>query len=124
MSAPVPSEIAPPVWLFMSACIAYDASTQVTMECKLSAPSVRVWSRVPCRYSSSLRSLDQSCSVGLETRVHRNAIVGWVSVLPRWETYSSFATTWWNVSVSLRVSVRDVRLCHIGPCVLVWLRAS
>ena len=74
INSPRPKDMAPPVWLFMSGWIAYDASTQVTKFLMSSAARTYDKFLVPCRYSSTRLSLIRSYSVHVLTRVVKKAM--------------------------------------------------
>ena len=76
MIRPLPRETAPPGQLFMSACTAYDALTEVFITGMLSADTILGISMVECTYCNSCRNLAQSSTSDMDTLVHRNTMVG------------------------------------------------
>ena len=77
----------------------YEASTHARSLLRLSAPRVYLrCSSVPLMYSKSCSSLDSSCTVLLDTRVHRKATGSSMSMRVRIDTYSNLADTQWKRS--------------------------
>jgi hypothetical protein len=87
---PMPQEIPPPVWLFMSMCTANDASTNDFILPMSTHPKTNLSSRVPRRYCSTRLSFLQSSSSGLETLVVRNATAFCMSSRHLLQMYSNW----------------------------------
>ena len=92
----LPSESVPPMWLFMSGCAAYDASTHHFTTSIPYAPRVRQSPSVPLRKPIRQTNFSQSSSSGDFTRVVREAIVACMSGLDRLLMNRSFATYQWK----------------------------
>ena len=127
-----PNDIVPPVWLFISLCTAYEASTQVSNSIGLSAASTRSSSIVDFRKCKRRRNLVQSCSVHFDNLVHKNAVVNTVSGRPRFPTHNSFITTLPKYSIfsygngfdSLSISNKPFSAGVAAPLVSGCLKSS
>ena len=98
MTAPLPMIITPPVWLFISGCTAYEASTNQWSDATLLHSSVRCSSFVLRRYRTTRRSLYRSSRVGQLTRVHKNDMAVSISGRALIDRNNSLAVRVWNSS--------------------------